>query len=111
MKTWVLSIVLGVFVGSAATAWADSKAAAAKGPPAKSAAPAAAVPTAESLTSAATKGAQKPRVEDFRDETIHGSLTKPEGDLIDARKRAKQKSLIKIRQHFVPELLKSADDL
>jgi len=38
-------------------------------------------------------------------------LTKPEGDFIDSRARGRQRSLIKVRRHFVPELLKSADDL
>lgn len=80
--------------------------------PAASAAPGGKGLSAAALTETATKGAKKkPRVIDFEDETIRGTLTKPEGDIIGSRRRGKQRSLIKLRRHWVPELLKSADDL
>jgi hypothetical protein len=103
-------ILIGIVAAvlSAGPAAAQKKEAPAKAAEAK-------VPSAAELAGAAAKGAikdpQKPKVIDFEDETIRGTLTKPEGDFIDSRKKARQRSLIKIRRHFVPELLKSADDL
>lgn len=60
------------------------------------------------LTAVKKKG---PTIYDFEDDTIRGTLTKPESEFVDSRRRAKGKSLIKIRQHFVPELLRSVDHL
>jgi hypothetical protein len=101
--------------GLSTTAAAQVKDKPASKPAAEAKAPATRAPTsATELTAAATKGAaqpKKPRVIDFEDETIRGTLTKPEGDFIDSRARGRQRSLIKVRRHFVPELLKSADDL
>lgn len=116
MKIWILSGLTALVVAApSALAWAQAQPAAdkaAKSPAPSAVAKDAKAPSAAELAGAVTKGQPaKPRVIDFEDETIRGTLTKPEGDLIDARKRGKQKSLIKIRPHFVPELLKSADDL
>jgi hypothetical protein len=88
-------------------------------PTAKVEAPAPAVAekpaSAESLAGTAAKsknkGPAKPQKIDFEDEMIRGTLTRPEGDFIGSGKSGPQRSLIKIRKHFVPELLKSADDL
>jgi hypothetical protein len=48
---------------------------------------------------------------DFDDDVVEGGTLHPEGDLISSRRPSKQSSLIKIRETFVPELLKSAEDL
>jgi hypothetical protein len=48
---------------------------------------------------------------DFEDDMVEGELLKPEGDVLSARKRGKTSSLIKIRENFVPEMVKSVDDL
>lgn len=54
---------------------------------------------------------KKKTVYDFEDDVVEGSLVKPEGDYLQSRQRGKQSSLIKIRDNFVPEMLKSAEDL
>jgi hypothetical protein len=53
----------------------------------------------------------KVKVYDFSGDTIEGDLIKPEGLDVNARDFAKHTSLIKIRQHFIAEILKSAEDL
>lgn len=54
---------------------------------------------------------KKKTVYDFEDDVVEGTLVKPEGDYLQARKKGKQSSLIKIRDNFVPEMLKSAEEL
>jgi len=56
-------------------------------------------------------GNGKVKVYDFSGDTIEGDLIKPEGSTVDARDFAKHSSLIKIRTNFIPEILKSAQDL
>ena len=56
-------------------------------------------------------GAGKVKVYDFSGDTIEGDLVKPEGSTVDARDFAKHSSLIKIRTNFIPEIIKSAEDL
>jgi hypothetical protein len=56
-------------------------------------------------------GGGKVKVYDFSGDTIEGDLVKPEGSTVDARDFAKHSSLIKIRTTFLPEILKSAEDL
>ncbi len=56
------------------------------------------------------KGA-KVKVYDFSGDTIEGDLIKPEGTNIDVGGFAKHSSLIHIRQDFIAEILKSAEDL
>lgn len=56
-------------------------------------------------------GGGKVKVYDFSGDTIEGDLVKPEGSTVDARDFAKHGSLIRIRQHFIPEIIKSAEDL
>jgi hypothetical protein len=56
-------------------------------------------------------GSGKVKVYDFSGDTIEGDLVKPEGSTVDARDFAKHGSLIRIRQHFIPEIIKSAEDL
>jgi hypothetical protein len=53
----------------------------------------------------------KVKVYDFSGDTIEGDLVKPEGSTVDARDFAKHASLIRIRTTFLPEILKSAEDL
>jgi len=56
-------------------------------------------------------GGGKVKVYDFSGDTIEGDLVKPEGSTVDARDFAKHSSLIKIRKDFIPEIIKSAEDL
>ncbi|MBL8626381.1 MAG: hypothetical protein JNK64_34010 [Myxococcales bacterium] len=53
----------------------------------------------------------KVKVYDFSGDTIEGDLIKPEGTNIDVGGFAKHSSLIRIRQDFIAEILKSAEDL
>ncbi len=54
---------------------------------------------------------KKKTVYDFEDDLVEGDLVRPEGDFIGARRRSKHSSLIKIREDFVPEMLKSINDI
>jgi hypothetical protein len=56
-------------------------------------------------------GTGKVKVYDFSGDTIEGDLIKPEGSTVDARDFAKHASLIRIRKNFIPEIIKSAEDL
>jgi len=53
----------------------------------------------------------KTKVYDFSGDTIEGDLIKPEGSTVDARDFSKHSSLINIRKDFIPEIIKSAEDL
>src|SRR5690349_4838941 len=48
---------------------------------------------------------------DFTDVAVEGELTKPEGTYALSKKKTNFKSLIKVRDNFVPELQKSVDNL
>jgi hypothetical protein len=50
-------------------------------------------------------------VYDFDDDVVEGDLVRPDGEFVDSRRAGKVSSLIKIRQHFIPEMLKSAEDI
>lgn len=54
---------------------------------------------------------KKRTVIDFSDVTITGELTRPEGSYIMNRKKAKFDTLIKVRENFLPELLRSVDNI
>ena len=48
---------------------------------------------------------------DFSKDTIEGDILRPDGTDVTVLSGMKHSSLIKIRQHFIPEILKSAEDL
>ena len=48
---------------------------------------------------------------DFDDDLVSGDLVRPDGELLNVRRRGRRSSLIRIREHFVPEMLKSVEDL
>lgn len=48
---------------------------------------------------------------DFEDDLVQGDLVRPDGENLMVRRRGARESLIKIREHFVPELLKSVENL
>ncbi|RME29473.1 MAG: hypothetical protein D6806_01300 [Deltaproteobacteria bacterium] len=54
---------------------------------------------------------QKTTIIDFSDVTITGELTKPEGSYLMNKKKAKFDLLIRVRDNFLPEMLKSVDNL
>lgn len=48
---------------------------------------------------------------DFEDDLVTGDLVRPDGELLNVRRRGRRNSLIRIREHFIPEMLKSVEDL
>ena len=54
---------------------------------------------------------RKKTVIDFSDVAVEGELAKPEGSYVLDRRRTTFRSLVKIRDNFVPELQKSVDHL
>lgn len=50
-------------------------------------------------------------VYDFEDDTVEGDLQRPDGELVSSQKRAEHSSLIEIRKDFIPEMLKSLEDV
>jgi len=48
---------------------------------------------------------------DFEDDLVTGDLVRPDGELLNARRRGARSSLIRIREHFIPEMLKSIENL
>jgi hypothetical protein len=48
---------------------------------------------------------------EFQDEDVLGDTTGPEGEPLTVVVPAKHPSLIEIRRHFVPEMVKSLEDL
>lgn len=47
----------------------------------------------------------------FDDDVVEGDLVRPDGEMALARRRGRQSSLIRVREHFIPEMLKSVEDL
>ncbi len=48
---------------------------------------------------------------DFEDDVVSGDLVRPDGEMLNVRRRGQRASLIRIREHFIPEMLKSVEDL
>ena len=48
---------------------------------------------------------------DFEDDLVTGDLVRPDGEQLIVRRRGRRASLIVIREHFIPEMLKSVEDL
>jgi len=60
---------------------------------------------------AARGGGGGATVYDFDDDNVDGEVLSPEGANIASRAGAKHASLITIRPHFIPELIKMANDV
>jgi hypothetical protein len=50
-------------------------------------------------------------VYDFEDDNVEGDLQRPDGELVAAMNKAQHDSLIEIRKDFIPEILKSLEEL
>lgn len=50
---------------------------------------------------------KKHTVVEFGDDTIEGDLSRPDGQYIDARKRQRHRNLIRVRESFRDEILRS----
>lgn len=67
---------------------------------------------AQDADSSAFKGQEGgSTVYDFDDDNVDGEILSPEGALVSSRGRSKHASLITIRPHFIPELIKMSMDI
>lgn len=48
---------------------------------------------------------------DFDDDLVEGALVKPDGAMVGGELHGKTSSLIKIRADFIPEMIKSVEDI
>lgn len=48
---------------------------------------------------------------DFEDELVRGDLVRPDGEILEVRRRHGRRTLIRIRESFVAELYKSVERL
>jgi hypothetical protein len=47
----------------------------------------------------------------FEDEYIDGQVVRPDGELIAGQRHGKESSLIRIRADFIPEMVRSVEEL
>ena len=97
MKRLIIGIAALGLMGTSGLALAQDKAAAGGG--------AAAAPAEENVQYKAKT------VYDFEDDTVEGDLQRPDGELVSSQKKAEHSSLIEIRKDFIPEMLKSLEDV
>ncbi len=50
-------------------------------------------------------------VYDFEDDMVEGDLQRPDGELVNSLGKTQHTSLIEIRKDFIPEMLKSLEDV
>jgi len=50
-------------------------------------------------------------VYDFEDDMVEGDLQRPDGELVNSLNKTQHSSLIEIRKDFIPEMLKSLEDV
>ena len=55
--------------------------------------------------------AQESTPYDFEDDLVTGALVRPDGEMLQVRRRGRRASLIRVREHFIPEMLKSVENL
>ena len=48
---------------------------------------------------------------DFKDDTIAGDLTRPDGEYVQARRKVRHSNLIRIRKNFRDKILQSVGEL
>ncbi len=48
---------------------------------------------------------------DFDEDTIQGDLTRPDGELVDAKRRVTHSNLVKVRESFRDQVLESVGEL
>jgi hypothetical protein len=103
MKNLIIRLALFGAVAGVGTLGASGRAVAADPAPA-AAAPAGGGDDANTTYKAKT-------VYDFEDDTVEGDLQRPDGELVSAQKKAEHSSLIEIRKDFIPEMLKTLEDI
>jgi hypothetical protein len=65
----------------------------------------------QATATASGTGAARTQEFNFTDELVQGQLVRPDGESTRVRRRGPGISLIRIREHFVPEMLKSVENL
>jgi hypothetical protein len=68
-------------------------------------------PAAGGAAGAPAAGGGRTQEFNFTDELVQGQLVRPDGETSRVRRRSAGISLIRIREHFVPEMLKSVENL
>jgi hypothetical protein len=63
------------------------------------------------VPAAAQEGGGEATTYDFEDDLVQGDLVRPDGENLMVRRRGARESLIRIREHFINELLKSVENL
>jgi len=63
------------------------------------------------LGGASMASAQESTTYDFEDDLVTGDLVRPDGEMLQVRRRGRRASLIRVREHFIPEMLKSVENL
>ncbi len=92
-------------------AGAKAAPAAAAAPAPAEAAPADVAQAAPAASSGGTTAKAGTTTYDFEDDLVTGDLVRPDGELLSVRRRGARSSLIRIREHFIPEMLKSVENL
>jgi hypothetical protein len=64
-----------------------------------------------SFASTPIASAQESTTYDFEDDLVTGDLVRPDGEMLQVRRRGRRASLIRVREHFIPEMLKSVENL
>lgn len=67
-----------------------------------------------SFGSSSASAQDQPETTEFNFEDgdlVTGDLVRPNGELLNVRRRGRRSTLIRIREHFIPEMLKSVEDL
>jgi len=109
MKTLIIRLALVGGIATLALAGVAGRALAAD-PPAEGGG-AAAAPAAGGGGDDANTTYKAKTVYDFEDDTVEGDLQRPDGELVSAQKKAEHSSLIEIRKDFIPEMLKTLEDI
>lgn len=70
------------------------------------------------LVSASAATASEPTIEfekntvlDFDEDTIQGDLTRPDGELVDAKRKVSHSNLVRVRESFRDQVLESVGEL
>ncbi len=108
MKNLIIRLALFGAVAAFTLAGASGRALAAE-PAAEGGGAAAAAPAGGGDDANTTYKAKT--VYDFEDDTVEGDLQRPDGELVSAQKKAEHSSLIEIRKDFIPEMLKTLEDI
>ncbi len=53
----------------------------------------------------------EPIVYDFGEDLVHGSAKSSRGEVLHVRKRSMRESLVRVREHWLPELYRAAEEL